>query len=111
MDAPTAALYDEATSALRARRWDLAERIFREILQREPDHPVALQLLGVVAFETNRFDLAVSLMERAVANAPAYVDAHYNLANVLLHLGRTLEAAAGFRRVLALEPHHFGAQL
>ena len=111
MDATTTALFDEATSALRAQRWDLAESIFREILQREPDHPVALQLLGVVAFETNRLDLAVSLMERAVTNAPTYVDAHYNLANVRLHLGRAIEAAAGFRRVLTLEPHHFGAQL
>jgi tetratricopeptide (TPR) repeat protein len=111
LDEATRALLERATQQLRAQQLVPATATLRQVLQRAPDQPVALQLLGVAVFQSGRGDEAVRLLERAAAVAPDYLEAHYNLANVFLFQDRLREAEAGFRRVLALNARHFDAQL
>jgi tetratricopeptide (TPR) repeat protein len=111
LDPPARALLEQAMRELRARQWNAATATLQRLLDRVPEQPAALQLLGLATFESGRGDEAVRLVQRAIAAAPAYVEAHYNLANMLLHQGRLAEAEAGFRRVLDLEPRHPGARL
>ncbi|MEW6586972.1 MAG: tetratricopeptide repeat protein, partial [Nitrospirota bacterium] len=40
---------------------DEAERIYREILQRQPDNADALHLLGIVLFQKKNYDAAVPM--------------------------------------------------
>jgi tetratricopeptide (TPR) repeat protein len=111
LDATAQALLEQAMQQLRTRQWAPATATLQWLLDRIPEQPVALQLLGVAAFESGRGDEAVHLMQRSIAAAPDYAEAHYNLANVFLFQGRLVEAEAGFRRVLDLEPQHPGARL
>jgi len=111
LDEATRALLERATQQLRTQQLDPATATLQQVLQRAPDQPAALQLLGVAAFQSGRGNEAVRLLERAVAVAPDYLEAHYNLANVFLFQDRLREAEAGFRRVLALNARHFDAQL
>ena len=111
MDTTTSALLDRAIEAMRAAQWGPAQQALQDVLRQSPDDPVTLQLLGVVAFEAGRADDAIGLIQRAIALAPDYAEAHYNLATIRLRMGQAGEAAAGFRRALALDPRHFGAQL
>jgi tetratricopeptide (TPR) repeat protein len=111
LDEAIRALLERATQQLRTQQLDPATATLHQVLQRAPDQPAALQLLGVAAFQSGRGNEAVRLLERAVAVAPDYLEAHYNLANVFLFQDRLREAEAGFRRVLALNARHFDAQL
>jgi tetratricopeptide (TPR) repeat protein len=111
LDATAQALLEQAMQQLRTRQWAPATATLQRLLDRIPEQPAALQLLGVAAFESGRGDEAVRLMQRSIAAAPDYAEAHYNLANVFLFQGRLVEAEAGFRRVLDLEPQHPGARL
>lgn len=111
MEPTVSALLDRAIQAMRVAQWGAAYQALQDMLQQSPEDPVALQLLGVVAFETGRTDDAIELMQRAIALAPEYAEAHYNLATVRLRTGQTAEAADGFRRVLTQDPRHFGALL
>ncbi len=111
VDAQANALLEQAMQQLRSRQWSAATSTLRQVIKRVPDHPTALQLLGVAAFENGRGEEAVRLMQRAITVAPDYVEAHYNLANVFLFQGRLREAENGLRRVLGLDPGHFGAHL
>src|SRR5437868_13324332 len=43
-----------------------AERIYDEVLRRQPDHFDALHMLGVVAYQTGRAARAVELINRAI---------------------------------------------
>ena len=52
-------------------RWDEAERIYREVLERQPDQPDALHLLGVLKAQTGQPSLAAALIARAIAQNPA----------------------------------------
>ncbi len=53
-----------------------AENIYQQILQTNPDQPVALHLLGVIAHQVGKNDTAVDLIARALALKPDCAEAH-----------------------------------
>jgi Flp pilus assembly protein TadD len=63
-----------------------AERVWRDVLDRDPHHPLALHGLGLIALRAGKTSEAVDLLRKAVAAAP------YG-AQALADLGRALEAA------------------
>jgi predicted O-linked N-acetylglucosamine transferase (SPINDLY family) len=81
-----------------------AERIYRQILAQQPDHAVAMHLLGVIARQVGRCDLAVDLIRRAIALRPNYAEAHGNLGNALKDMGQLDEAIASYRLAIRLNP-------
>ena len=99
-------------SALRshqAGRFSEAERVYRDILAIDARHADALHGLGVLAFQTGRHGIAADLIANAIAqngNAPAF---HVNLGNVFQGQGKLVEAAASYRRALALQPEYIDA--
>ena len=50
--------FQDALAALRARNLPEAERLFLDVLQRQPNHVPALNLLTVVLMATERFAAA-----------------------------------------------------
>ena len=56
-----------------------AEEIYQRILQTTPNQPVALHLLGVIALQVGKNDIAVDLITRAVDLKPDLAEAHSNL--------------------------------
>src|SRR5947209_2198690 len=82
----------------------MAERVYRQILQADPEHPDAWHLLGVLAHQAGRNDVAVEYLSRAIALAPALAAYHSNLGEVYRALRKPAEAVACYRRALALEP-------
>ncbi len=71
-----------------------AESIYQQILQTNPDEPVALHLLGVVAHRVGKNHTVVDLITKALAIKPEYAEAHSNLGNALQDLERLDEAVA-----------------
>lgn len=96
-------LLQEAIGHQRAGRLPQAEALYRQVLALSPDHPDALHLLGTLALQASRPDMAIPLIERAIALRPA-APMFCNLGIALRALGRYEEAAGQFRRAIALEP-------
>ena len=82
-----------------------AEGIYQQILQTDPRHPIALHLLGVIANQEGKYDIAVDLITRALAIKPDYADAHCNLGGALNDLGKFDEAVASCHKALAIKPN------
>jgi len=80
-----------------------AEAIYQQILIVAPEHPVALRLLGTVAHQMGKNDIAVDLMMKAIAINPGDVDAHCNLGVILHELGKFDEAVARYHKALAIQ--------
>jgi tetratricopeptide (TPR) repeat protein len=81
-----------------------AETLYRETLALQPDHADALHLLGVLASQVGRHDVAVELIDRAIAcdrGSPRY---HSNRGLALAGLQRFAEAVASYDRALSLRP-------
>ena len=87
-----------------AGRLPQAESIYQQILQTDPRQPVAWHLLGVIAHQEGKNDVAVDLITKSLAIKPDFAEAHSDLGNALKDLGRPAEAVASFRRALALRP-------
>ena len=86
-----------------------AESIYKQILQSDPDQPVALHLLGVIAHQVGKNDTAVDLIARALALKPDFPEAHNNLGNALKNLEKLDEAVASYHKALAIKPDYADA--
>ena len=88
----------------RAGRIAEAEATYRAILQKEPQHPDALHLLGVILWERDRSDYnARHMVEAALALRPDSPFINHNYAAILSNLGRNRQAARHYRRALSLK--------
>lgn len=81
-----------------------AEAHYHAILSAEPQHPVALHMLGLVALQSGNHELALELISRAVALQPDYAAAHADLGIACKRVGRLGEAIASYRRAIAIQP-------
>ncbi len=80
-----------------------AEKIYRQILDQEPNHADAMHLLGVVVGQRGDFDAAVDLISRAIRIDPDDPDAQRSMAALLADHGRFDEAIANYRKVLEIQ--------
>ena len=80
-----------------------AERMLRQILQVQPQHAHALHLLGVLAYQGGRPDMALQLIGQALALEPAVALFHSNLAEMNRQQGRLQEAIRHGEQAVALD--------
>jgi len=85
-----------------------AEKSCQTILAVEADCFDALNLLGIIAAQTQRPQQALGLLERAVALNPADAGCHSNMGSLLFGLGRFADALACYSRALRLVPGFAG---
>jgi len=69
----------EAVAHHQAGRLNQAELIYRQILAAVPNHPDALHLLGLIAHDVGKQDVAEGLVKQAIAIAPGQVHYHNSL--------------------------------
>lgn len=86
-----------------------AERLYRDALDREPNNPNALRLLGTILQQQGRNDRAIALFERAVAAAPQIPDSWNNLGVACAALGRQDAAIRHYEKAIALRPDYADA--
>jgi len=92
-----------------AGRLDAAAQGYQEILNREPEHPDALNLLGVLCSQRKDYAQALSWLLKAIAAKPEFSDAWLNFAKTLSSSGRLREAVGACDVVLRLQPQHVEA--
>ncbi|HTB03633.1 MAG TPA: tetratricopeptide repeat protein [Bradyrhizobium sp.] len=103
-DPRVAGLFAMGLAHHQAGRLAQAETFYRETLALQGDHADALHLLGVIASQVGRHDVAVDLIGRAIAHdrgSPLY---HGNHGLALAGLQRFEEAIESYDRALSLRP-------
>jgi Flp pilus assembly protein TadD len=99
-------MFADATQHHQARRPVEAGHRYRQILAVKPDHADSLHSLGIAAFQSGHFDLAIELIGKAVAVEPDYPDALNTLGNALIGCSRPDDAVASYRKALDLRPNY-----
>ncbi len=82
-----------------------AERGYRQVLDLDPHHADSLHLLGVLAHQVGRDDMAVELIGKAIARGRRPAAFYTNLGTALQALGRLEEARSCYERALAIHPN------
>ena len=83
-----------------------AEAVYKEILQLQPQHFDALQLLAAIAVQRKNSAVAVELFDCALKIKPDYTDALNNRGNVLRDLKRYEEALESYDYILKTKPDY-----
>ncbi len=83
-----------------------AERILRQILQRQPRNAFALHLLGIIAHHAGRAELAVELIGKAIEILPTNAQFHTNRGEMCRILKRLDEAIHHGEQAVRLDPAH-----
>jgi Tfp pilus assembly protein PilF len=108
--APAAdAAFDEALLLARQGNAQAAEKLYRAVLARDPDHSGALHRLSLICLGRGELAEAARLLHRWIAREPNVAAAHNNMGILLHALGRHDDAVASYARALALEPDHADA--
>jgi tetratricopeptide (TPR) repeat protein len=106
------AVFDEAMKCIDRGDRGAAESHCSQILDHFPRHVPALNLLGQIARQTGRHELAIRTLGRAVAVADCHPLVRLNLALAQHEVGRLEQAAESYRSAVALDPRladaHFG---
>ena len=93
-----------AALALAGNDLPVAERLLRAHLKETPDDIAALRMLAELAGRLGRYPDARTLLEHALAIAPGFTAARYNLAIVLYRQQRGVEALATIETLLDADP-------
>jgi tetratricopeptide (TPR) repeat protein len=81
-----------------------AEAIYRRILDREPDHPDALNLLGVILQDSGDLAGSIAVLSRVVAIDPEFPEAFVNLARAQCAADDPAAAKRSSERAIELDP-------
>jgi len=100
------ATLEQALALHQAGNLPQAEAIYRQVLQQFPGQPDALNLLGVIANQVGRTELAIDLIGQALAKLPNEPDFHGNFATACQAAGRVTDAIHHFREAARLKPSH-----
>jgi tetratricopeptide (TPR) repeat protein len=89
---------------LQVRYWKNSVTLFGHAAETTPSNPIIQNFLGNALYQEGRLDEALPHLLQAVAMAPGFAQAHYNLGNVLLARGRVAGALEQFQTQAALQP-------
>jgi protein O-GlcNAc transferase len=82
-----------------------AEACYRQVLAIQPDHADTLHLLGVIAYQVGRHDVAIDLIRRAIARNAGNPAFFTNLSNALRDQGKLEAAVEACRAAIRVDPN------
>src|SRR5436305_14617405 len=103
MDVPIPQLFAWAITHHQAGRLAEAQRLYRQILQRDPNHADALHLLSILAHSAGHAKAAIELVERAIAVSPRVAEFHVNYGRHLARENPLDQAVTAYSKSLALK--------
>jgi tetratricopeptide (TPR) repeat protein/SAM-dependent methyltransferase len=97
-------LLARASAELQGGRPAAAERIYRDVLARAPDHPLATHFLGVCLVQTGRTEEGLALLGRSMRTFQGQAKYRHNYALMLAQAGQLASAERELEAAIALEP-------
>lgn len=101
----TSSTLQSAMAHHQAGRLPQAEVVYRQ----HPNNPDALNLLGVIAYQTGRYDEALTLISKAIQARPGDASYHYNLALSYRAINRLEQARTSYEMAVKLQPRYVDA--
>jgi tetratricopeptide (TPR) repeat protein len=97
-------LNDEVLANISSGKYIYALKDIKYTLERFPNHPKALQLIGSTAKLINSFSLAIPYYEKALYLFPQYAITHAQYGSYLVDIGRIEVGISKLKHALELDP-------
>ncbi|MFN6011027.1 MAG: tetratricopeptide repeat protein [Microcystis sp.] len=99
-------LWQQGETAQAQKKYPEAERIWRQIIQLDPNSAVAFSNLCAALFRQNKLDEAPIFCQKALALDPKLPETYNNLGAVLYNQKKLTEAEEMYRRAIALDDQY-----
>jgi tetratricopeptide (TPR) repeat protein len=99
-------MVEDAVRHHQAGRLDEAEQLYRRILVMEPRHADSWHLLGVIAYQANRHEIAADMIRNAIRINSKDASYHCNLGLTFQALGKLNDAVGRYKETLKLNPDY-----
>ena len=97
--------FSKAIAHHSAGRYAEAEKLYRQVIQMNPQHPGAYQNLGVLAFQVGRNDAAIPLLKKAIELNPKNAAIYCNLGDAYTALRQGDDALASYKKAVEIDPN------
>ncbi len=94
-----------------AGRLEDAAKVYRQVLEQEPNNPDALHLMGVLAHQQGRQEAAFEYVRQAIRVSPFASEYYNNLGEICRAMGKRDDAVACFEKAIELSPDYVVAQV
>jgi tetratricopeptide (TPR) repeat protein len=101
-----AEVIQDAVDCHRAGDLEKAEELYLRILGEQPGNPGVLHLLGTLAHQKGRHDVALDLLGRAIAADQSIAEFHNTIGVILQAIGRLEESLGEYRQAILLRPDY-----
>jgi len=102
-------LLREAVIAHEAGQLQVAYPLYRQFLDENPGHPMALHRLGLLYSQRGEYAAAIALMQESLRLFPGQPEVANNLGNAFKRSGNAREALQWYRRAVELQPRYVNA--
>lgn len=102
-------LLDEGLNHHRGGRLQDAGGIYNQILAQDTENSDALNLLGMIAYQSGELEVAEGLVAKSADANPTFPSVFNNHGMILYELGRMPEAEASYREAVKLDPNYVEA--
>lgn len=99
-------LLDQALNYLRGGNLSGAELLLKQIIKVKPNNSEALRLYSVIYAQKGENNIALQVIQKAIAADKRNGIAYSNQGNIQLNLGLTLDAVASFEKSIQLAPNY-----
>ena len=98
--------FDFALENHKKNNLQVAEEIYKKILDIDPNHFQSTVLLGTLYAQIKKFDLAKPLLQKAIQINPNYAETHYNLGLVFNGMSNPEKAISCYEKAIEINPHY-----
>jgi len=103
-------LMDRGIQAMRLGEWTLAERLFDQLVEQEPEFAEAWNKLATVHYVLGDYNESMSDIEQTLTLEPRHFGALSGLGSIFARLGQPAAAIRVFEQILEIYPHSKNSQ-
>jgi len=103
--------FKEGQKAMTEGRYEQARDLFKAAVSSQPNIPEYWTKLGFASIKAGDLEGALKAYQRVLQDRPAHPDIHYNIAGLLMEMGKGQEAAPYFDKAFELDPENKRARL
>ncbi|MBC6479947.1 MAG: tetratricopeptide repeat protein [Hormoscilla sp. GM7CHS1pb] len=99
----------EALGHYKAGRLNEARAVYLAMLKQQPELVEAMQMLGIIAYQTKEYDRAIGYFQQVISRKPDWPETYNNLGACFWEQGKIEQAIAAYKQAIAVKPDYFDA--
>ena len=102
-------IFNEAIQHHKNKKLNLAEKLYNEVLKKDPNHIRALNNLGIIYFSLKKFNESIKIFKKTIIIDSNYLSAHNNLGLSFKEIKNYKKAISSFQEAIKINPNYFEA--